>query len=256
MKIVRRIIIWSVVIAAGGLIGLEVFVTTKGRVLAEQRIQEELKRPVKIGEAHWMFPLGVIFKEVDIEGLLRVKQAKAFFNVSNFQKGRFDIRHVIIDQGEAIVEQKGVKILIKDIHADIRNLAYPLESLQTLVDVNGRLEGESFPLSGSRLIGQGWVNLKKKDLLMQVRMKDVSGKEVLRSGLKALDNDMTVAGKVNLAGFVKQSLSTQKMDDSMQSLVFGVLGQKGLDTMASFSFQTKMDAFKLEKISFSGKIGL
>ncbi len=230
--------------------------------MVAQRLSEEFHCPVRLSEAHWIFPLGVVFKGIDIEGLLRAKQAKVFFNVSNFQKNQIKISRLIVNEGEAEINYNGVKIFLKKIQGDVKNFVYPIEtqsprafeSVKTGIDLKAQVEGKKFPFSGSVASAQGWVDVKSLSMDEHVVLRNFSGKEMLIVDLKARNNDMLVSGNVDMIGMMTQGVASRKKEDSVQNMILGTLNSEGINMMTKFSFQTKMNDFRIGKISFSGNI--
>jgi len=256
MKIIRRVFVWAIIFFIITFLGIEFAVSTKGKQIAEQKFSKVLNYPVTIEEAHWIFPLGIVFKRVNIEGLLRIRQAKTFFNASSFQKDRVDIKHLRIYEGEAEGNFNGLKVMIRGLQGDVKNFVYPFEERKIQVNVKAQLEGEQLPFSESVVFAEGWMDLKSLDMDEAVVLKDTSGAEILAVNFKSKNNNMAVAGKVNMAELLAQGMSGQEKEDSIQNLLWGTLGSEGVNMMSQFSFQTKMNDFHLRNISFSGKLEL
>jgi len=153
-------------------------------------------------------------------------------------------------------EERAVKVDFEDIFLRVQKFVLPPRFIKTNIDCTGVISGEGFFLDQSWFEASGSVNLKAKNMKMQLKVIDPNGVINLFTKMNAINNDMSVDGKFSIKG----SLSEDKLD-SFQASSFGdflmVAVQKSrMDVDLDFSFKTKMDDFKIEKVNISGDLGI
>lgn len=282
MKNIKRIFIWLLTIAiffygAGVLI-----VNLYGKDFVDRFIARITDRPVYIQKVNYGFPFGIkiyktemidrfsarkikiqfnpaslLKKEKEIAAIL-IYDAKLMipenFKLGNF-KGRLKIKRVLIHNGTIIVYDKeniqNHLYELKDSFIKIYDLNFPLEN-----DVSFNFESELisyiFPKTRKSVLGGGWVNFRDKSQSATIELKNEKEETILSATLNSLNNDMTVEGEA-VIGDLLSLLKRDEIKFNGQSVVDKLLSQN-MSILTRFSFETKMDDFKVEKIQFEGSI--
>jgi uncharacterized protein involved in outer membrane biogenesis len=141
---------------------------------------------------------------------------------------------------------------LDNLQMTIEDLAFPIASMATTFTLKGVLIKENAPLSGSLVQSSGWIDLAQKDLDGSLLISQVDGKSGLSAHAIAKNNDLNVEGKIkaqNLFQPVDKPLET-----TVNNIVLNTLSNMGIEIGANFSFNTKLDDFRIEQISFSGSV--
>ncbi len=92
----------------------------------------------------------------------------------------------------------------------------------------------------------------------QLRILEKSGRAGLNARLVSKNNLMRVKGDLQLSRFLtsvkKETSRESKKSESVDKIIFGALSSLNVDIGAKFSFETKMDDFRLSKVAFSGNV--
>lgn len=148
--------------------------------------------------------------------------------------------------------EKDYKIRLEDLDLKAADVSYPVKSVKSRCRFAVVILGEDIAFSGSKVQGDGWVNLAEKDMNAKVEALQPNAEQWLTVNLVSEKNDMTVEGKVDINQITKTNHDTK--DISLQDYVFGALQSSGLQVGLGFKFQTKMDAFKVDKVSLFGDV--
>jgi len=148
------------------------------------------------------------------------------------------------------------EIILKEISLKAQSVAYPPKPLKTKYNFSGTIFNENKPFSGCQVQSKGWINFSSKDMDSDLKIIEPSGVVDLSADLKAVQNDLTVAGKVNLKSMV---LNKKEEEDSksfsLDNLLMVALKSSDIKINVDFAIKTKLDAFQLGSISFSGQVG-
>jgi hypothetical protein len=131
-------------------------------------------------------------------------------------------------------------------------MSYPFRPVRSRCRFSVVILGEEIAFTGSKVQGEGWVNLAEKDMNAKVEALQPNAEKWLMVNLVAEKNDMTVEGKVDINQITKTNTDTK--DISLQDYVFGALQSSGLQVGLGFMFKTKMDAFKVDRVSLFGDV--
>ena len=143
---------------------------------------------------------------------------------------------------------------VDSIELKARNVVLPVDKIRTRFHLSGLVMNAESPVSGSQFETEGWINSGSRDLKANLKLADANNQMTLQADLDSVNNDLTVKGKFNAARL--SSASSVKNDgQSIDDLVFGTLQSTGFDLVLDFNFKTKLDAFHIEPITFSGSVG-
>ena len=140
---------------------------------------------------------------------------------------------------------------------DVRagEIIFPFSSQgQTEFRLSATLDKGDHPLTGSQVKGMGWVNWARKDMEAQIDVVDVDGRGGLSASAISKNNDMKVKGELNIGNVFSDEKKEDPSTSSVKNLVFGALSSLGIEMGAKFSFETKMDDFRIQNISFAGSV--
>jgi len=150
--------------------------------------------------------------------------------------------------------QSGSSFQLDEVYLKAGNIFLPLKNVFTTYELHAQVSAGNTKISASNLESRGWVNLQKKDLENTLEIIDAEGNAGLKASMIANNNDMTVEGEVRAQDLLLALQGQEEASTSMSAneLIFSALNSLGLDMEARFSFETKMDDFKIENIAFSG----
>ena len=148
--------------------------------------------------------------------------------------------------------EKDYKIRLEDLVLKATEISYPLKPVKSLFRFMVVIQGEEIAFAGSKITGDGWINLGKKDLNGKVEALLPGGDKWLQVNLISQNNDMTVEGKVDINQVINTNRDQKNV--SLQDFVFGALRSSGLRVGLGFKFNTQMDAFKVDSVSLSGDV--
>lgn len=175
----------------------------------------------------------------------------------------FLVDHIVIRDGvihyQDIVFKENIThdsfIHLKDVQLNAYHLTFPLKPVYTQFNLVAQIIKEGLPISGSRVISKGWVNIAQKDMEADVTIMDTNGKAELEARAVSRNNDLNVKGKVSIKNFLKNVDGVRKEDSlDVENLLLGALASSGIDVGVNFAFNTSMDHFSIENISFSGSV--
>ena len=170
------------------------------------------------------------------------------------------IDYLVVDKGlvkfRDFSREKEFDLTLQDIGLKARNVAIPVQPLNTKFDVTASVFKSDLPFSGSRIESHGWANFSRQDLQAKVDVLDSDGKVALNSQVNSKNNDMAIDGKVHISSLIAQANSPPEASaSSLKDFIFSSIQSSGVEIVADFHSQTKMDDFHLDKISFSGNLG-
>ncbi len=183
------------------------------------------------------------------------------------------IKRLKIDKGKVIFldkSQEDQKVyIIKDINLTMRQFAYPFKSLRTHFEFDAFLADKDNNAFG-QINGLGWINPFKKDMQADLKVENLKGVETslapeflsnvkgmtmdLTAHVTARNNDMTVDGNFHLKKDEDFSAKETTKDLSWEDYAIEAISSSGIKISTNFKFETKMDEFKIEGISFTGEI--
>jgi len=106
------------------------------------------------------------------------------------------------------------------------------------------------PVSIDVIQGQGWIDVRKKNMQAEIKFSNPAGQEGLVLNAISKNNDMTVILDGNLAG----ALGGPKQSKGA-SYVLGALNSFGVKIQGQISFNTKMDNFRIpDNMAISGRV--
>ncbi|MFH1360459.1 MAG: DUF748 domain-containing protein [Candidatus Omnitrophota bacterium] len=187
------------------------------------------------------------------------------------------VRKLIIRDGQVdFIDRSGEKNLsytAKEINVRVRRFSYPFRAFVTEFDVDAKVVSSDQKKTQGVIESHGWVNLGKKDMQTTVAIKDLDSELFSRyysgendSGFKGMmvnlsanlvskNNDMTVQGQLRLKTAPAAEKEENAQDSfSIEDYIVQGLRSIGAEIASDFHFKTKMDDFKIEKMSFQGAI--
>ncbi len=167
------------------------------------------------------------------------------------------IDHLVIHNGEFSYhpDNTAYDFMLKDAQVKLGNLVIPLSDNISQFDIMAKFVKEKSPLTGSRVEGKGWINLSKRDMEANFKIGEASGKAGLTANVISKNNDMTVAGTISAGNLIeKLVLKQSEKTEAFNKMLFDSLSSFGVTVEAKYSFETKMDHFKLDNIAFSGTV--
>ncbi len=157
-----------------------------------------------------------------------------------------------------LTTDKEFRISLEDVALLLQNFHFPWEDVNTSFEVRAGMLKSSLPLSGSNLAAQGWFNIPQKDLNADLRVAESDGRMALSAKAVSVANNLTVTGNIKVkdltAGLAKPNVPAQK-PFNFEQLVFNAIQSSGIEVDADFHFKTRMDAFEIGAVSFSGNLG-
>ncbi len=109
------------------------------------------------------------------------------------------------------------------------------------------------PFIGYFLKMDGWLNVHAYDMEARGQVVDDDGRIGLAVNLLSRQNDMQVSGTVRLTALQGPQAVGKKVG-LMEDVVLSALTSTDTDLDVGFSFRTKMDHVKVEKVHLSGRI--
>jgi len=150
---------------------------------------------------------------------------------------------------------KDFSVAIEDVFLKVHNLTFPIEPGRSDFSISGRLVKKGNPLSGSTVEGSGWVDIVNRDMEAKIMVVEQDGTVGMTAEASSKNNDMSVKGDIKFQS-IFPGMSGENSSDSgaVRDLISNALASAGVEIGAKFSFKTKMDDFRPEKISFSGSV--
>lgn len=167
------------------------------------------------------------------------------------------INQLMIQEGEFSYgsDDKANDFILKDTQASLGNLTFPLSDKISQFDIMAKLVKDNSPLTGSRVEGKGWVNFTQKNMEASFKIAEESGKAGLTADVTSRNNDMTVMGRINAGDLIEKFMPQRSTEaGAIGETVFSAMASLGVTVEAKYSFQTKMDDFKVGNVSFSGTV--
>ena len=169
------------------------------------------------------------------------------------------IKKIVIENGQIKYsnedENNNFKFQLENVQLRADHFVYPFTSMQTDFQLSGRLAKDKSPLSGGLVKSSGWVNVAARDMEATLEVKEVDQKGGLWANLFSRANRMTVQGDLKVKNLMmKSSKHPDSQMASLNDVVSGMLSSMGLEIGAKFSFETKMDQFELNNVSFTGNV--
>lgn len=197
------------------------------------------------------------------------------FRFSQFYLKRLVINDAAFNFMDRSVQDKGLRITVKDLNINVENLKFPIRGfLITSFDLKCKIPWQQGKEEG-RIEAQGWLNLFKKDMQVTLKIEDIDGiylypyyskwvdleksrvekaKLNFTSDTYGLNNDLTVTSNLELTDIVFRPRQPDEPQEKAEKVAVAVLGIfKELDqgkVVLPFTFKTKMDRpqFNLDRI--------
>jgi hypothetical protein len=183
---------------------------------------------------------------------------------------RIAIKHLKVKDGviniiDHTAGANGIKLIVKDINIDIRNLYIPARTVVTKFEFSGKIPWQEGVEEG-RLEFNGWINLGKRDMQATLKVLGIDGiylypyysnwvdlekariqsaKLNFTSEIKAVNNEVTAPCHLELADIVRKPLEegednqkAAKITDAVLD-IFRALNQGKI--VLDFTIHTKMD---------------
>ena len=197
------------------------------------------------------------------------------------------IKSLKIRQGELdIIDQsagtQGIKLTVRDISFDLKNLYTFAANTKTDFELRGRIPWNTGEPDG-KIYMSGWVNSYKKDMLATLKIENIDGiafhpyysnwvdlekariikaKLSFSSTIKGENNDIAANCHLELADIVRKVCAPEESQEKAERITDAVLDMfKAMNqgkVVLDFTFHTKMDrpefSFAHIKSAFEGKI--
>ena len=187
---------------------------------------------------------------VKMAGAVEARDSKGmdvFVREIVFQRGRFQYANRSIN--------KNFFFALEDVFLKVHKLVFPLRAQRTDFHVLGRLVKEGNPLSGSSVKGGGWIDIISRDMEVEMEVVEEDGSVGMTAQAISQSNDMDVTGEVKFQNLLTNQVRNQLSQGTpMNDLITNTLASSDVKIGAQFSFKTKMDNFRPEQVSFSGKV--
>jgi len=180
----------------------------------------------------------------------------------NFIKSQLRIDQLVIQNGQInftdLSSEKTSQVTLEGVQVIAKNVGLPLNrdintpfSLKALLNTRGR-----WPVSEGVINSSGWINIKRKDMEVDLDVIKPDGDLGLTAKLVSRNNDMQVKGNINLNDLnaVIKSPPEESLS-SFESFFWGALSSSGLRISTDFAFDTKMDDFRVHQVVLSGDVG-
>jgi len=170
------------------------------------------------------------------------------------------IDNVLVEKGKVfssvVFSGKDTDLRLENIDLKAESIFYPLKKEKIVFDFKGNFEKGSLPFPAGDIKCEGWVNILKKDMDVKINVFSEKGKRIFDSSLVSENNDVLVSGQLDSRDFLKRS-NRQKEEQfsSVEAIASKALSFLNVDIGLKFSFNTKMDDFKITNIAFSGNVG-
>jgi len=208
-------------------------------------------------------------------------------DVSKKSDLRLIIKSLKIRQGELdIIDQsagtQGIKLTVRDISFDLKNLYTFAVDTKTDFELRGRIPWNTGEPDG-KIYMSGWVNSYKKDMLATLKIENIDGiafhpyysnwvdlekarivkaKLSFSSTIKGENNDIAANCHLELADIVRKVRAPEESQEKAERITDAVLDMfKAMNqgkVVLDFTFHTKMDrpefSFAHIKSAFEGKI--
>lgn len=194
-------------------------------------------------------------------------QPELNFEISTFiiKDGRLDYTQTFaqpVDNNEtptALLSSpiKKLSINLKNIQSTARGLVYPPEARKTAFDFQAVLSAQESLFSGNIVKGSGWIDWLQRDMQGHIEVMQKDGQSNLIADIVSIKNDMQVKGRLAMKDFIKSEpapLLQANETAPVNQLVVETLSSMGMDIGTDFSFSTKMDNFRFDRISFRGSV--
>lgn len=193
-------------------------------------------------------------ESVDVQGLSlgqtpSVKEGTQYnIKVSNLIISNGHLSYPYTFSGkEVLLNVEGLRIQVKD-------LCYPLVKGPMDVQFNGMLTKVSDSFPGGIVSGDGWVDILNQDLDGRLCLRNQEQGELLSAHIVSEKNNVSVTGEINSRDLIKKRKS-QENQSSVEDMAVKALSFLGVDIGIIFSFETKLDDFRITNVSFSGRVG-
>jgi len=175
------------------------------------------------------------------------------------KQAEVSIKHLIFKQGQFQYTNSSIhkdfSFTMEDVYLKAENLVFPSRSGQTSFHIVGRLIKEGSPLSGSSVEAHGWVDIAQRDMEAKIEVVEADGSVGMTAVAASKNNDMEVKGEIKFQNILMGADKEEPSDASaVNNLISNALSSAGVEIGAQFSFKTKMDDFRPEQVSFSGKV--
>ena len=172
------------------------------------------------------------------------------------------IHRLFVQNGQVqySLESPGQKyeFALRDLQLKAQQIALPLASIKSNFVLTGRIDKNVTPFAQGQLEASGWFNWPRRDLQAKVKITQPDGNVGLRADAISKNNIMSVNGEINVQNFIAQAVREARpkteASSSINDLIADSLSSMGVRIGAQFSFQTKMDDFQLNAVSFSGNV--
>ena len=148
--------------------------------------------------------------------------------------------------------QDGSEVGLARVDLKALSISYPMRDVNTKFDLTAILTGDRVPFKGQKMESRGWVNVVKRNMDASMTISDDAGETGLVSYLKALNNDMQVKGKVNVAQMIAQMKPKGSGEASLEDFLVTALKSSGIDIGVDFAFNTKLDDFNFHQMISGG----
>lgn len=168
------------------------------------------------------------------------------------------VDYLLVTKGEVrfrdYSRERNFQLTLRDVNIKAQSMAVPVQPVNTKFDLTATLFQNDLSFSGSRIKAEGWANFYAKNMQATLEVAEPDGKVALSAVLDSKNNNLAIDGKVHMTNLIPQA-AVPSEETSLKGLIFSSLQSSGVEIVADFHSQTKMDDIQLDSILFSGNVG-
>lgn len=166
------------------------------------------------------------------------------------------ISRLIIQGGQIAFSDviQNYAVTVNNFYFSGRRLSYPPQPSRIYFSFGGDVKSQDLPFSDSRAEGRGWLNWPRRDCDAELILNATDGKKILSAQGQAKDNRLSVKGRMNMSSRIFKAPASGE-DFSVTDLFVASAKTLGVQMDIAFRFETLLDHFKMDKVSFSGNVG-
>ena len=169
------------------------------------------------------------------------------------------IQEMIVRGGKMIYtdhrKDKSLDFTLHNMDVSAQNISLPQSDEDLFIQLSGMLQTEQKKLNGGSVRVDGWVNWNRRNAQLTLNVADRKQKNALKAVLTSSNNDMKVEGDLLVKNFgVPEEVKKEEGSKPLESVMTSVLSTVGVDVGAKFVFNTKMDDFEIENVTFNGTL--
>jgi len=262
MKLFKKVFFGLVIFLLIVFAGLSFYIKVYAKDAVTGALSSSLERDVQIQNLQYEFPLGLLARDLVIVDVMTAKEVSTQFSPESiwtflstpdqeWKISKLQIRKGSVEYFKSLDYKFAFSL--ENVFLTAEDIIFPLKPVHTNFHLTGILDKDKFPLSGSRVEGAGWIDLIQKDMSSRFKVLEKDDRAGLTANIVSKNNQMRVEGDIQVRN-LSFTPETETQEESVQNMIFGALSSMGVAIGAKYSFETKMDDFKISNISFSGNV--